>query len=293
MSLLEIQNVSKSFQADSRKREVLRDVNLAVEQGEFVAIVGYSGSGKSTLMSLLAGLSLPDSGKIWFNGEPVKGPGPERGIVFQNYSLLPWLTVQGNIALAVDQVLSDWPKARRREHIRRFIEMVNLTPATHKRPHELSGGMRQRVSLARTLAACPQVLLLDEPLSALDALTRGTLQQELARIWSEDRTTCIMITNDIDEAILLADRIVPMTPGPAATLGPSFAVALARPRNRKELNHDPEFKHLRNAVTNWLVESRRQVRRDSPRAAEPIVLPNVAPADLSRGRMRSALVGMS
>jgi nitrate/nitrite transport system ATP-binding protein len=289
MPLLEIENVGKSFRSDSRVREVLRGVNLEVERSEFVAIVGYSGSGKSTLMSLLAGLTVPDAGKIWFDGAPVSGPGPERGIVFQNYSLLPWLTVYGNIALAVDQVLRDWPAARRQEQIRRFIEMVNLTPASGKRPHELSGGMRQRVSLARTLATCPQVLLLDEPLSALDALTRGTLQQELARIWSEERTTCVMITNDIDEAILLADRIVPLTPGPGATLGPSFAVDLSRPRSRKELNHDPEFKHLRNAVTTWLVESRQKATRQSPCKAEPVVLPSLVPADLSRGRLRSAV----
>ena len=153
--------------------------------------------------------------------------------------------------------------------------------------------MRQRVSLARTLATCPQVLLLDEPLSALDALTRGTLQQELARIWSEERTTCVMITNDIDEAILLADRIVPLTPGPAATLGPSFAVELTRPRNRKELNHDAEFKHLRNAVTAWLVESRKQAHRQAPQKAEPIVLPNLTPADLSRRWRRSMLPASS
>ena len=289
MPLLEIENVGKSFRSDSRVREVLRGVNLEVERGEFVAIVGYSGSGKSTLMSLLAGLIAPDAGKIWFDGTPISGPGPERGIVFQNYSLLPWLTVYGNIALAVDQVLRDWPATRRQEQVRRFIEMVNLTPASGKRPHELSGGMRQRVSLARTLATCPQVLLLDEPLSALDALTRGTLQQELARIWSEERTTCVMITNDIDEAILLADRIVPLTPGPGATLGPSFAVELSRPRSRKELNHDPEFKHLRNAVTTWLVESRQKATRQSPRKSEPVVLPSLVPADLSRGRLRSAV----
>jgi nitrate/nitrite transport system ATP-binding protein len=292
MPLLQLQNVAKSFNAGSRMREVLRDVNLEVQRGEFVAIVGYSGSGKSTLISLLAGLTMPDSGHVLFNGMPVNGPGPDRGIVFQNYSILPWLTVYGNIALAVHQVLRDWPAARRHEHIQHFIELVNLTPAIHKRPHELSGGMRQRVSLARTLATCPQVLLLDEPLSALDALTRGTLQQELARIWSEERTTCVMITNDIDEAILLADRIVPLTPGPAATLGPSFAVELARPRNRKELNHDPEFKHLRNAVTAWLVESRRKLHAKSLHSTVPIAFPNLLPADLSRGTVRSVLAGM-
>jgi nitrate/nitrite transport system ATP-binding protein len=291
--LLQLQNVSKSYNSAARTLQVLRDVNFDVAKQEFVAIVGFSGAGKSTLMSLLAGLILPDSGQVLFNGAPIAGPGPERGICFQNYSLLPWLTVYGNIALAVNQVLRDWPCDKRHQHILRYIELVNLTPAANKRPHELSGGMRQRVSLARTLATCPQVLLLDEPLGALDALTRGTLQQELARIWSEERTTCVMITNDIDEAILLADRIVPLTPGPAATLGPSFHVALPRPRNRKELNHDPEFKHLRNAITTWLIESRKQVRHQSPRKAGPIVVPNLAPADLSRGRLRGALATSS
>ena len=289
MTLLSLQNIAKSFAS----RRVLHNVNLDVRRGEFVAIVGYSGSGKSTLMSLLAGLIKPDCGQVLFDGAPVTGPGPERGIVFQNYSLLPWLTVYGNIALAVNQAMRDWPAKRRHEHIKHFIELVNLTPATHKRPHELSGGMRQRVSLARTLAMSPQVLLLDEPLGALDALTRATLQIEIARIWSEERTTCVMITNDIDEAILLADRIVPLTPGPAAELGPSFAVNLARPRDRKELNHDSEFKHLRNAVTTWLVESRKQVRKQSPRTTEPIAVPNLVPADLSRRRFRSALATSS
>jgi nitrate/nitrite transport system ATP-binding protein len=289
MPLLSLQNISKSFAG----RRVLQHIDLDVQRGEFVAIVGYSGSGKSTLMALLAGLIKPDVGQVLFDGAPVPGPGPERGIVFQNYSLLPWLTVYGNIALAVNQVMSDWPARRRHEHIQRFIEMVNLTPATHKRPHELSGGMRQRVSLARTLAMTPQALLLDEPLGALDALTRATLQGELARIWSEERTTCVMITNDIDEAILLADRIVPLTPGPGATLGPSFTVELTRPRDRKELNHDPEFKHLRNAVTTWLVESRKQVRKESPSMAEPVAAPNLVPADLTRRRFRSVLATSS
>jgi nitrate/nitrite transport system ATP-binding protein len=286
MPLLELRHVSKSFGS----RSVLRDVDLQVQRGEFVAIVGYSGSGKSTLMSLLAGLIWPDAGQVLFEGRGIAGPGPERGIVFQNYSLLPWLTVYGNIALGVDQTFRKWPPAKRREHIMRFIELVNLTPAIYKRPQELSGGMRQRVSLARTLAINPQVLLLDEPLGALDALTRGTLQQELARIWQEERTTCVMITNDIDEAILLADRIVPLTPGPSATLGPSFAVAIARPRDRTALNHNAEFKHLRKAITNWLVESRRRVRLDRP---PPVALPHLIPVDFSRGKLKPAYVGQA
>jgi nitrate/nitrite transport system ATP-binding protein len=291
--LLALRGVAKSYTSGPRTNRVLADVNLEVRRGEFVAIVGYSGSGKTTLMSLLAGLIEPDAGEVLFDGHPVSGPGPERGLVFQNYSLLPWLTVYGNIALAVDQVLRDWPAAKRREHVLRFIELVNLTPAVHKRPKELSGGMRQRVSLARTLATSPEVLLLDEPLGALDALTRGTLQQEIARIWQEDLGTCVMITNDIDEAILLADRIVPLTPGPGATLGPSFAVDLARPRNKTELNHDKHFKQLRNAVTTWLVESRQRARTETTRIAQPAMLPNLSPVDFHRGKLRPTLAATS
>jgi nitrate/nitrite transport system ATP-binding protein len=290
-TLLALRGIAKSYGSGERTNRVLADVNLEVRRGEFVAIVGYSGSGKTTLMSVLAGLIRPDTGEVVFDGRPVTGPGPERGLVFQNYSLLPWLTVYGNIALAVDQVLRDWPAAKRREHVLRFIELVNLTPAINKRPRELSGGMRQRVSLARTLATSPEVLLLDEPLGALDALTRGTLQQEIARIWQEDRTTCVMITNDIDEAILLADRIIPLTPAPAATLGPSFAVELARPRNKTELNHDSRFKHLRNAVTAWLVQSRQQAGVQKARAREAVSLPNLSPVEYTRGKLRPTLAG--
>jgi nitrate/nitrite transport system ATP-binding protein len=290
-TLLALRGIAKSYGSGERTNRVLADVNLEVRRGEFVAIVGYSGSGKTTLMSVLAGLIRPDTGEVSFDGRPVTGPGPERGLVFQNYSLLPWLTVYGNIALAVDQVLRDWPAAKRREHVLRFIELVNLTPAINKRPRELSGGMRQRVSLARTLATSPEVLLLDEPLGALDALTRGTLQQEIARIWQEDRTTCVMITNDIDEAILLADRIIPLTPAPAATLGPSFAVELARPRNKTELNHDSRFKHLRNAVTAWLVQSRQQAGVQKARAREAVSLPNLSPVEYTRGKLRPTLAG--
>jgi len=291
--LLSLRGVAKSYTSAARTNRVLLDVNLEVRRGEFVAIVGYSGSGKTTLMSLLAGLIEPDAGEVLFDGLPVSGPGPERGLVFQNYSLLPWLTVYGNIALAVDQVLRDWPAAKRHSHVLRFIELVNLTPAVHKRPKELSGGMRQRVSLARTLATSPEVLLLDEPLGALDALTRGTLQQEIARIWQEDLGTCVMITNDIDEAILLADRIVPLTPGPGATLGPSFAVELARPRNKTELNHDERFKHLRNAITTWLVESRQRVRTVAKQTLQPAMLPNLCPVDFHRGKLRPTLAATS
>ena len=185
MAYLELNNVSKGFGG----APVLKDVNLTVEQGEFVAIVGFSGAGKTTLVSLIAGLIRPSEGKIMLNGAEITAPGPDRGIVFQNYSLLPWLSVFENILLAVEAVHPDWPANRRREHVEKYIAMVNLTPARDKRPGELSGGMRQRVSVARALAMDPQILLLDEPLSALDALTRATLQDEISRIREETHKT--------------------------------------------------------------------------------------------------------
>lgn len=279
---LELRGVSKSFGNGGDRREILRNVSLELAEGEFVAIVGASGAGKSTLVKLLAGLLEPDRGAVRFVDATATRPGPERGLVFQNYSLLPWLNVHDNIALGVDQVFRDWTKERRREHVRRFVELVNLTAAARKYPRELSGGMRQRVSLARTLATLPRVLLLDEPLSALDALTRGSLQQEIASLWREHRTTCVMITGDIDEAILLADRVIPLTAAPAATLGPSFAVSLARPRDPKQLNHDPTFRRLRSEITQWLIASRRQTPADAAPRREPIKLPNLVPQAISR-----------
>jgi nitrate/nitrite transport system ATP-binding protein len=253
MAFLELENVSKGYGPPGRRTEVLANVCLSVEQGEFVAILGPSGAGKTTLISLIAGLELPDSGAIRMAGRPVTEPGPDRGVVFQNYSLLPWMTVYENVALAVDQVFCDWPQERRLEQTERYIGLVNLSAARDKRPGELSGGMRQRVSVARALATNPEVLLLDEPLSALDALTRATLQDEIERIWEEDRKTVVLITNDIDEGILLADRILALSPGPRATLGPALAVDLVRPRNRKNLNHDPHFARVRAQVIASLV----------------------------------------
>ena len=256
MPCLELRNISKGFGAAGGRVEVLRDVNLSVERGEFVAVVGYSGAGKTTLISMIAGLSAPDEGEMLLDGRPVTAPGPERAVVFQNYSLLPWLSAFDNVYLAVDQVFRHWPERRKREHAEKYLAMVNLLPARHKKPPELSGGMRQRVSLARALAMDPRVLLLDEPLSALDALTRATLQDEIVRIWegagsgaecsdNGDRKTVVLITNDVDEGILMADRIVPLSAGPRATLGPPVAVDLDRPRDRKAINHCPQFKRIR------------------------------------------------
>ena len=277
MPFLELSTVSKAFGGPP----VLHEVNLAIEQGEFVAIVGYSGSGKTTLVSLIAGLQKPDTGTVRLNGVEITGPGPDRGIVFQNYSLLPWLTVAENIALAVDQVHPGESAAERTARVDRAIATVNLTPHAHKLPRQLSGGQRQRVSVARALAMDPQILLLDEPLSALDALTRATLQDEFVRIWEKDRKTVLLITNDVDEALLLADRIIPLTPGPGAQLGESVAVTLARPRDRKALNHDPEFKRLKALVTTQLLAYGARRRAT---VSKVLTLPDLLPEDLDQPR---------
>jgi nitrate/nitrite transport system ATP-binding protein len=278
MPLLEVRNVSKGFGPASQRAEVLEDINLEVETGEFVAIIGYSGAGKTTLMSLLAGLAQPDTGTILFNGKPMDGPGPDRGIVFQNYSLLPWLTVYENVALAVDQVFPQWSPEQRRKQCEKYIATVNLTPAMKKVPSELSGGMRQRVSVARALATQPAVLLLDEPLSALDALTRANLQDEINRICQEERKTVILITNDPDEAILLADRVIPLTAGPRATLGPSIPITVPRPRARTAINHNYDFKQSRGEVIDYLLKAtdKRKVAM-----SRKLVLPDLLPEDLN------------
>jgi nitrate/nitrite transport system ATP-binding protein len=274
MAFLELTNVSKSYGSSA----VLRDINLSIEKGEFVAIVGYSGAGKTTLISLVAGLIEPDTGSLTLNDLEITAPGPDRGIVFQNYSLLPWLTVYENIYLAVNQVFPNWADAKKQQHTEKFIAMVNLTPAREKRPAELSGGMRQRVSVARALAMDPQILLLDEPLSALDALTRATLQDEISRIWSENQKTVVMITNDVDEGILLADRVIPLSAGPNATLGPSFSIDIVRPRDRKAINHDPRFKEIRRDIIDWLLASKGERK---VALTKKLVLPDIEPEDLS------------
>jgi nitrate/nitrite transport system ATP-binding protein len=255
MAILEVTGLSKTYGEGARRSDVLSDINLKVEEGEFIAIVGFSGSGKTTLISAIAGLVQPDSGGVLVRGKEIDGPGSDRGVVFQSYSLMPWLSVYGNVALAVDAVLEAKPKAERRAITRRYIDLVGLSHAIDRKPAELSGGMRQRVSVARALATRPDILLLDEPLSALDALTRAKLQDELADICGKEKKTIILITNDVDEAILLADRIIPLKPGPKATLGPSFRVNIERPRNRAAMNHDEEFIRLRAAVTQYLIDA--------------------------------------
>lgn len=281
MAFLEIDGVHKSYGTGAARLNVLRDLHLQIEKGEFVAIVGYSGAGKTTLLSLLAGLVRPERGLIVLNGLEITAPGPDRGIVFQNYSLLPWLTAYENTYLAVEQAFPNWSAAKKRQHAEQHLALVNLSAARDKLPSQLSGGMRQRVSLARALAMDPQILLLDEPLSALDALTRATLQDEIARIWQQTSKTVVLITNDPDEGIYLADRLIPLTAGPGATLGPSFAVPMRRPRDRKALNHDPRFKQLRREVSEFLLNSRRERQSEVTRK---LVLPAIEPEDLTRPR---------
>jgi nitrate/nitrite transport system ATP-binding protein len=259
MAFLEVSAVSKRFITSRGVTEVLGGVSLCLGAGEFVAIVGYSGSGKTTLISLIAGLLAPDSGAIVVDGVPVTGPGPERGVVFQQYSLLPWLSARENVALAVDAVDGARPAAERRRLTDDLLTLVGLAAAGDKRPRELSGGMRQRVAVARGLAMRPKVLLMDEPFSALDALTRANLQDELLRIWSERRSTVVLVTNDVDEAILLADRIYPMTPGPGAVLGPALEVSLPRPRQRRHMSLAPAYQKVRQQIVEFLRGCRRGV----------------------------------
>ncbi|GAB5459855.1 MAG: hypothetical protein Hens3KO_28850 [Henriciella sp.] len=278
MAILELKDVSKGFGDGIERVEILKDINLAVEDGEFVAIVGFSGSGKSTLINLMAGLEFPDKGSVTALGEPVNGPAPERAVCFQSYSLMPWMTVQQNVQLAVDAVFSSESKSQRKDRTQKYIDMVSLSHAVDRRPAELSGGMRQRVAVARSLAMDPKVLLLDEPLSALDALTRANLQDEITEIWQNDRKTVVLITNDVDEAILLADRIIPLNPGPNATFGPSFKVDLPRPRDRTQMNQNAEFQRLRRDVTAYLMD----VGIAQKRAQIEPPLPDVVPITLGQ-----------
>lgn len=248
MSILSLKNVSKSY----GEAPVLKDINLDVAEGEFVVLLGFSGTGKTTLINLIAGLEQPSSGAVTYKGAPVTEPGRERGVIFQSYSLMPWLTVNGNVALAVDTMFPDLPKAERAAKVDHYVGMVGLSHAATRRPAELSGGMRQRVNVARALAMDPEMLLLDEPLSALDALTRANLADEIEAIWEKDKKTCVLITNDVDEAIILADRIIALKPD--GTLGSEFKVDIARPRDRIAMNNDTTFKALRAEVTTYLMD---------------------------------------
>ncbi|SMX27408.1 Bicarbonate transport ATP-binding protein CmpD [Pelagimonas phthalicica] len=251
-SILKFENVNKGFGEGIHRTEVLKDINLDIEEGEFLVILGFSGTGKTTLVNLMAGLDQPSSGSVTFKGKPIKDPSPERGVIFQSYSLMPWLTVNGNVQLALDSVFPKMSKAEKEEKTAHYVKMVGLSHATNRRPAELSGGMRQRVNVARALAMDPEMLLLDEPLSALDALTRANLADEIVNIWDESKKTCVLITNDVDEAILVGDRIIALNPD--GTLGSEFKVNIPRPRDRSAMNNDEAFKKLRAEVTGYLMD---------------------------------------
>ena len=266
MAFLELKSVSKSY----GETPVLKDIDLAVEEGEFLVLLGFSGTGKTTLINLMAGLEMPTRGEVLFKGKPVTEPGPERGVIFQNYSLMPWLTVNGNVGLAVDTMFPSLSRAARAAKVAHYVGMVGLSHAAGRRPAELSGGMRQRVNVARALAMDPEMLLLDEPLSALDALTRGNLAEEIEKIWEADKKTCVLITNDVDEAILLADRIIPLNP--YGTLAEPIRVEIPRPRDRSAMNHDATFKRLRAQVTTYLMDVGIEAKVEGTRQ-----LPDVTP----------------
>jgi nitrate/nitrite transport system ATP-binding protein len=252
---LHIEQAGMIFETRKGAFTALRDINLEIKKGEFVTLIGHSGCGKSTLLNLIAGLTTPTSGYLFLSERQIAGPGPDRGVVFQNHSLLPWLTCFENIHLAVERVFADKEsKAQLRERTHKALELVGLTQAAEKRPHEISGGMKQRVGIARALAMEPKVLLMDEPFGALDALTRARLQDELMRIVAATGSTVVMVTHDVDEAVLLADRVVMMTNGPAATIGEILSVDLPRPRERLAMASEPRYLAARKAVLEFLYQ---------------------------------------
>ncbi|MEJ7927367.1 ABC transporter ATP-binding protein [Sphingobium sp. AN641] len=249
---LSLEDIGVTFQTRKGPFTALQNVDLAIDKGQFVALIGHSGCGKSTLLNIIAGLVKPTRGVVLLDGDVIDRPGPDRAVIFQDHSLLPWLTVEENVRLAVDQTKKGASKAERREWVLHNLELVHMAHAATKRPGELSGGMKQRVGIARAVAMQPRVLLMDEPFGALDALTRASLQDAVMEIQAKLNNTVVMITHDVDEAVLLADRVVMMTNGPAATIGEDLAIDLARPRNRIEAAETPAYIHARQAVLHFL-----------------------------------------
>ncbi len=248
--------LTKSFPGEGRGEEdyvVFEDLNLGIQKGEFITCIGHSGCGKSTILNVLAGLEQPSSGASFLGERPISGPGLDRAVVFQNHSLLPWRSALRNVAFAVKARWPEWSKAKVEEHSREFLSLVDLDKSVDRKPYQLSGGMRQRVGIARAFAIKSDLLLMDEPFGALDALTRGVIQDELIRIWSHTKQTVFMITHDVDEAILLSDRIFLMTNGPRATIAESVVVNIPRPRNRATIIHDERYYAIRNHLVDFLV----------------------------------------
>ncbi len=259
---IQIEGVEQSFRTAKGLFTALQGIDLNIAKGEFVALIGHSGCGKSTLLNLIAGLTTPTNGVLLCANKEIKGPGPERAVVFQNHSLLPWLTCEGNVHLAVERVFgARESRAQLKQRTQAALELVGLQHAAHKRPGEISGGMKQRVGIARALSMEPQVLLMDEPFGALDALTRARLQDELLDIVARTHSTVVMVTHDVDEAVLLSDKIVMLTNGPAATIGEVLAVGIARPRKRVELAEDARYLHCRKAVIDFLYTRQGHVEK--------------------------------
>lgn len=249
---LVIENVSKIYPTPTGPYTVLDGVELSVGEGEFVCLIGHSGCGKSTLLNMVAGFNTPSDGEVRLQSKAITEPGPDRMMVFQNYCLLPWMTAFENVYLAVDSVYPDKPEAQKRAIVNEHLAMVGLTESADKKPTQLSGGMKQRVAIARALSIRPQVLILDEPFGALDAITKEELQEELLKIWQDYQVTVLMITHDIDEALFLADRLVMMTNGPSAKIGEVLNIPFSRPRNRAQMLEDPEYYTLRNYALDFL-----------------------------------------
>ena len=270
---LELWQLNKTYASAKGPAVIVRDFDLTLRQGEFVALIGHSGCGKSTVLSMVAGLTDKTSGTMVLAGKELRGAGPDRGVVFQAPCLLPWLTAFGNVMIGIDQVAGDRPRAERERTAAYYLDVVGLADAMHKLPAELSGGMRQRVGIARAFALNPKMLLLDEPFGMLDALTKYELQQVLIDLWGQDQKTALMVTHDVDEAIFLADRVVMMTSGPAATIGEIVDVPFPRPRDRAALLEDPAFYALRERIIAFL---------ESQDHRRPVTTPVPPPADAAR-----------
>ncbi|MEK7393006.1 MAG: ABC transporter ATP-binding protein [Fibrobacterota bacterium] len=252
---VEFSRIQMVFGTGAARYHALDGVDLNLSKGEFVSLIGHSGCGKSTLLNLLAGLQSPTEGVVKVGGKQVSGPGLDRAVVFQSHSLLPWLSVEANVQVAVDSKYPDMPRTQRKEEARRLVEMVHLGAHAKKKPSELSGGMRQRAGIARAFAAKPEVLLMDEPFGALDALTRGSMQDELTELWAAERTTVMMITHDVDEAIFLSDRIILMSNGPRARIAKQWQVEIPRPRTRETMLEHPEYIALKRELIHSLNDS--------------------------------------
>jgi nitrate/nitrite transport system ATP-binding protein len=277
---LTIENLSKVYPTPRGPYCVLEDVNLTVQEGEFICVIGHSGCGKSTLLNMVSGFNAPTEGAVLLHGKPITGPGPDRMMVFQNYCLLPWKTAYDNVYLGLHSVYPEKSKTEKDQMAWHYLEMVGLTEAARKKPNQLSGGMKQRVAIARALAISPEILILDEPFGALDAITKEELQEELLQIWRNNKLTVLMITHDIDEALFLADRLVMMTNGPKAKVGEILEIPFARPRNRAQMADDPRYYELRNEALDFLFhrfahDEDEEAETEAPRAA---LLPKIAGA---------------